>query len=313
MVTGLLLILSGTASADFEFGDKLVIEADDTVNEAVCFGNDVYVYGTVKRDAVAIGGDVVVESGGTVKGDVVALGGEIKVKNNGTIGKDAVSIGGKISVDYGGEILGEKVDLSGIPIPFDKLGIPALCDISQSAGDVLSGIGKTIFFGPFISFEGIVVIVIITILLVMKLFFKCAIAAFITYLAPQHVRNMAECIRTNPFVTLLAGIVTMIIMPFLILLLLVSIIGIPLTPLVIILMVVGYFFGSVGVALWAGQILPLSDKRSDMHNALLGVMAIGLVRFIPIVGFLAGVITSSFAVGVVVITRFGADQYPRRS
>ncbi len=211
IVMGLLLMLTSTASADIELGDRLVIEAGDTTNVAFSFGDDVYVYGTVKRDAVAFGGDVVVEGGGTVKGDVVTFGGDVKVRNNGIIGKDAVSIGGKIIVDFGGEILGEKIDLSGIKIPFEHLVIPALCDMGQSAGDLLSGIGKTILFGPFIGFMGVIGIVIMTVLLMMKLFVKCAIAAFITYLAPRHVRNMAECIRTNLFVTVLAGIVT--IMP----------------------------------------------------------------------------------------------------
>ena len=160
---------------------------------------------------------------------------------------------------------------------------------------------------------GVIGIVIMTVLLMMKLLFKCAIAAFITYLAPRHVRNMAECVRTNLFVTVLAGIVTMVVMPFIIILLLVSLIGIPLVPLAIILLIIVYFFGSVGVALWAGFILPLSGNRSDIHNALLGVLAIGLVRFIPVVGFLSGIFASVLAVGVVVVTRFGAEQYPRSS
>ena len=311
LVTGLILIFTSTAVADIELGDRLVIAAGDTINEALCFGNDVYVYGTVKRDAVSFGGDVVVESGGTVKGDVVALGGDVRVRNNGTIGKDTVSVGGEIIVDYGGQILGDKVDLSALHKPFEKFGATALCNVSQSAGDVLSGVSKTILFGPFVGFMGAIGIVIMTALLMMKLLFKCAIAAFITYLAPRHVRNMAECVRTNLFVSLLAGFVTMVIFPFLIILLLVSLIGIPLVPLAIILLIIVYFFGSVGVALWAGLILPLSQNRSDIHNALLGVLAIGLVRFIPIIGFLSGFFAGILAVGVVVVTRFGAEHYPR--
>lgn len=310
-VMGIVLVFAGTANADFKMGDKLVIKAGDTVKDAICFGDDVQIYGTVKDSAVSFGGDVIVENGGLVMGDVVSLGGDIRIRNNGIVKKDAVSVGGEIKIDCGGEILGEKVDLSGIPVPFAHLPVPSFCDVRETAGDLLSGIGKIIILGPFIGVMSVLGVVFVTVLLMMKLLVKCGIAALVTYLAPRHVKNMAVCVRTDFLKAFLVGVVSIIIIPFLFILLLVSLVGIPLIPLTIILLVIAYLFGSVGIALWAGSILPIAEKRSDMHNALLGVLVIGLIRFIPVVGFLTGFVTGVLAIGVVIITRFGAEQYPR--
>jgi hypothetical protein len=54
----------------------------------------VTVLGTVRDEAVAIGGSVTLEPGSVVRGDAVAIGGNVKVKEGATLRGDRVAIGG---------------------------------------------------------------------------------------------------------------------------------------------------------------------------------------------------------------------------
>ena len=65
-----------------------------------------------------------------------------------------------------------------------------------------------------------------------------------------------------------------------------------------------YIFGSVGIALWVGRIIPESEGRSIIINVLLGVLVVGLVKNIPIIGFIVGLAFAASSFGVVVLTRF---------
>ena len=66
-------------------------------------------------------------------------------------------------------------------------------------------------------------------------------------------------------------------------------------------------FGSVGTALWIGNLLPNAAGRSVMYNALLGVLVIGLAGFFPLIGFFIGIVFGILSLGVVIVTRFGVN------
>jgi len=54
-------------SSSFGFGEEVVIEKGKTVEDAINFGENVYVYGTVRKNAVSFGSDVYIETDGLVK------------------------------------------------------------------------------------------------------------------------------------------------------------------------------------------------------------------------------------------------------
>jgi hypothetical protein len=59
------------------FGRTLVVGPGQTVRDAVAFGGDVEIDGTVLHDAVSFGGDVTIRPPGQVLGEAIAFGGEI--------------------------------------------------------------------------------------------------------------------------------------------------------------------------------------------------------------------------------------------
>jgi hypothetical protein len=310
MIASIMLMLASTVYADIKIGETLIVKEGKTVEDAVSISGDVRVYGTVTGSAVALGGNVEVESGGKINGDAVALGGDISVKNNGEISQKAVSIGGKTRVDYGGVVRGETVETAHFNIPFfkhDSHSIMTYNGRHRAFRDSLSGISKLLFLGPFAGALSALVIFIITALFIIKILVKCGIAALASYLLPQHVQNMADCARLRFWQSLLVGLLTIVLIPFSVLLLIVSILGIPLVPLLIVTIIIAYLFGSVGTALWIGNLLPNAAGRSVMYNALLGVLVIGLAGFFPIIGFFIGIVFSILSLGVVIVTRFGVN------
>ena len=76
--------------------ERAGLERSDPSRDRVVFGGDVFVGpGEVVRDAVAFGGDTVVE--GLVLGDAVAFGGDVLVRGEGAVRGDVTSFGGAAS------------------------------------------------------------------------------------------------------------------------------------------------------------------------------------------------------------------------
>ncbi|WP_338866483.1 hypothetical protein [Myxococcus stipitatus] len=94
-------------------GTDLVIEAGDTVKDAVAIdGNVIVRKGANVDDAVAINGRVIVEPGARVKGDAVSMGGEVRVQKGARVEGSALALGGKLNVDKDATVKGDKFSLS---------------------------------------------------------------------------------------------------------------------------------------------------------------------------------------------------------
>jgi len=292
-----VLIYPQVAGAGVSFGEEVIVKAGKTVNEAVSIGDDIHVYGTVQEKAVAVGGDVFVESGGHVKGNAVAIGGDIFVRNSGNIDENAVTLGGRTRTDFGGAVHGELVTLfpNNIFFNFGDAGL-------------INNIFKFLILGPVIGIFGIIGVIIALIFSLLKLVLFLAIAALVTHFFPKNVSNMAEFSRKEFWKSLLLGFVVVMAVPFIVIALLITIIGIPIIPPFMVFLFIAYLFGSVGVALWVGCLIPNSEHRSDMQNVVIGVLVIGLVRLIPAVGLLVKFAVLAVAFGVVLFTRFGMQK-----
>lgn len=66
-------------------GEPVIIRMGEVTPKATSFGAPLHVYGTVRGDAVAFGGDVVVMKSGKVTGDAVSIGGEVHVEEDGRV------------------------------------------------------------------------------------------------------------------------------------------------------------------------------------------------------------------------------------
>lgn len=280
------------AWTDTNFGEKVVIKFGRTVRDAVCFGDDVYVFGTVRNDAVSIGGDVIVERYGCVNGNAVSIGGDVYVRNMGEIKKDIVSIAGKTYVDHGGIVRGKNVSL----YPSDFFN-----------GDFPGNILKILVFGPVIGLFGFIGFIIFLFVSLLKMLFFLALAVIITYFFPKNVSTMADFTGKEFWKCFFLGLVAIIIIPFLSLALLITILGIPLIPVLFVFLFIVYLYGMIGISLWIGQLIPGAEKRSAIFNVVIGALILSMIKLIPAIGFLLKFAILAVSFGVIIFTRFGTQ------
>ena len=309
----LFVLLSGiqfppVAWTKISFGEKVVVDVGQTEKEAVSFGEDVHVYGTVKKAAVSFGGDVFVERGGSVDGDAVSIGGDIFVRNNAKIRKNAITIGGEIHKDYCGVVHGDNITIKPENLLFHGLASKSRMNFENTFGDVIANIFKVMVFGPIIGFFGVIGVIIAIIFSALKLALFLVFAVLITYFFPEQVSRMAEFTQKEFWRSLLLGFLVILLPPFIIIALILTIIGIPTIPLFLVLLFIMYMYGSVGIALLVGSLLPKSEQRTEIWNVVVGCLVIGLVKLIPGIGFLCKVVIVAVSFGVVLFTRFGTQK-----
>jgi hypothetical protein len=112
----------GSAGSDTDFTDG-GIEVNDRGDALVRVFGDIHVPRgkRVSDDVVAVFGSIDVE--GEVEGDVVAVLGSVHVRKGAMIHGQAVSVGGAIEQEEGATINGETVSVGFFPVPW---GVPAL-------------------------------------------------------------------------------------------------------------------------------------------------------------------------------------------
>jgi len=115
----------------------------DHDNDLVRFGQDIEIPQgkVIDGSVVAIGGSIKVF--GRVKGDCTAVGGSVSVLDSAVVEGDAVSVGGSTTVDEGASVRGSNVSVGGWPFHGGHAGgmIPVLGLMGLGA---LAGIFKTI-------------------------------------------------------------------------------------------------------------------------------------------------------------------------
>lgn len=191
---------------------------DKTTSEIVRFGEDVFVGADelVRGDIACFGGDVTIE--GRVMGEVVVFGGNLYARSGAQINGDAVVIGGKIEEDPDVNIQGEKIELSGT-IPF--LGFaPQFAPHLHLIGFMTVPIKFIIFLG-----------IAFLILLIMGR----RIARGRTYLKIEYFKSFGW--------GLLVCFIGTFVVPILMVLLAITLIGIPLAILLVLCTVLVLFIG----------------------------------------------------------------------
>jgi hypothetical protein len=120
-------------------------------NDLVRFGEDITIAAdkVVDGDVVAIGGDVTVL--GRVKGDVVAVGGAVEVKGAGVVEGDAVSLGGGVSTADSASVAGSNVSIGTMRFwrgqgMLPMLGLAGAVGFGAWLISTIGKVGLTIFF-----------------------------------------------------------------------------------------------------------------------------------------------------------------------
>jgi len=283
-------------------------------------GGDVTVAGSIGRNLYAAGGDVRLE--GKVEGKVRMAGGKVRVARGAVIEDSATLAGGSIEVDgavgkrlraFGETIvingtIGGDVELAGENLrigPDARIGgrveYRGSKDIELDPAAVVSG-GVTEMqqdrrwlrkFG-----RGATIAGGITVSLGMIL-----IGALLILAMPRFSREAAARIRKKPWTSAGLGCVMLVGVPFSIIVLLITVIGIPLAILLafgyVVLMLLGYLIAAIFVGDTVLEKISVAKMDSAWWRVLfmfLALVAIAIVKAVPFIGgvvvlllFIAGI------------------------
>ena len=224
--------------------------------------------------AVAIGGSVTV--GGKVKEDVVAIGGDVVLLPTAVVGGNVAAVGGKIEKASGAVVKGETTE------------------VKFPAGMLIKGLGWGVAVLSLLSFISFLILAAILIALFGK---PLGVTSYYIERLPGHA--------------LLWGFLGTILIVPLIILMLISIIGIPFIPIFLIVLAAACIFGYIAAAQLIGKIFLKWIRvynKPMMFEALAGLVVLFVISLLPIFGWIVKSIFGLMGLGAVIVTWFGARQ-----
>jgi cytoskeletal protein CcmA (bactofilin family) len=286
--------VEGTVTGDVAaFGGGVVI-AGEALGDVASFGGPVKVSGRVKGDVASFGGPVVVE--GSVGGEVAATGGDLTLGGGSMVGGDVALMGGKLaksdSARIGGSVTSFDAGLLRRLAPvMRRWGKSAIVNGDQNTVKLdwrndeeseESGASKAAKFAGFLIFNACIGALI------------AALAAFF----PKHVATVAEAAKADFWGSAGVGVLMMLCFIPGIILLCVSILGIPLIPLGLMASFAAVVLALAAASRLAAERLFEALKKPAPsttlaalagYGALIGLMAVGkLMRLTGGIGSFAG-------------------------
>ncbi len=284
-----------TGNNDYvRFAENVHIESGDKIDGDVSgiFG-DVLVDGDVGGDVISVAGDITIN--GTVHGDVGAIFGNVTLGPkavvdggvstvNGDTHRDAgASVGGKISTST----VGKRSSATHGPWPL--LGRHAL---GGSSGGGFLGLGSAMSWLWLFSVVGLV------------------FYALIALVFPGGVRRAGDMLVQRPAAVVLSAVLSLIALPVLFVLLLITVIGIPVALLALPAGVfLGVAFGKTAIYALVGR-AATKDKFPVAVTVLIGGVVFVLLYLVPVLGLAFSFLISALGLGCAVTALLAAGKKP---
>lgn len=257
----------------------------------------------VEGDVVAVGGSVDVD--GEVNGDVVGVGGDVHVYPTGVITGDAVSVGGRVVKDPGGRVDGQTVSMGLGSLGGKSWAFPFLIPM----GYWLNQFSRLVGF--LVKLVWVAVLILLSVLAV----------ALLT----KPSEAIARTLDGRVWRAALIGLLGELLIAPLLLAMVISILGIPLIPVVVILIFAAFFMGFVGLSLRLGQVFQLGSfrARTPVPSAIVGGLLIngvwllgsligvagwvfgGIGGLVSFLGFLIAYVAWTIGFGAAIVSRSG--------
>jgi hypothetical protein len=289
---------------------------------------------TLDGDLVVFGGNVTLAEGSTVKGSLAVIGGNASVAKGATIDGDVAMVGGNMQLD--GTVTGSMSMVGGSA----SLGKTALVDGdvttmggnleraegAQITGDVIKeGPAPTITIPnqpqapnapqPSINFN---FDPLSGLLGVFGQAFGVAIIALLAslFLQPQ-MERVSAVVTSQPLIAGSFGLLTVALAPFVLLILLVTIILSPVALLGAVMIALAWLFGIIALGQEVGERFTRAISQTWSAPVTAGsgtfllMLVTGVVGLVPCLGWLAPFLVGLVAVGSVALTLFGSRRYPQ--
>jgi hypothetical protein len=278
------LILAFIVTISLIFAGDTLAQTDININNTnlIRFGGSVTVpENQVVENALAFGGSVTVSPNARVLDTAIAFGGDVILKKGVQVEGDVYSFGGKIVKEEGANIGGR----------YTTNDRPGMMDGSNRGR---GSFFYTISFSPIFRIGNAVLAAILGLI--------------ILHTNPQFLPSLATKLRQHPTSAVLWGMGAMVAIIFFSVFLAITLIGIPLIPLLSLTAVITSLVGSLAVALFVGQRLFSNGNWSLQQQFLVGLAILTVLTLIPFFGGLVVFFVNLFGLGVVLLWKFGKEK-----
>jgi hypothetical protein len=286
------------------FGDSVVLLAGDEVDGSIIVVGgrvDMREGSRVRGDVVSLGGDSTID--GRIDGGLVVVGGTLELQSNATVLGDLVTFGASVSQAEGASVLGQRVDGLRWDVPpiriEPRVSRPWVSAERWRSPDLLFAD----LFGSLVRW-------------VARTFTLMALGVVLILVLPKQTTLVGQTVSTFPLPSAGVGLLTFVVLLFVVPLLVIICIGIPVVVLLAVAFVAALLLGRVAIGAVIGERL-LSALKVEQSQPLLDVVVgIGLVELltaVPCLGWLLGWILALAGLGAVVLSRFGTMAYEPRN
>jgi hypothetical protein len=293
-----ILLIPGMAWAQgggaiIRIGQDITISEGEVYDAIIGIGNNVNISGTINDAIVIVGGDLEIEGSigdalvlvgsdahlkSSFRGDVVAVGSKVILAPGVIVNGDIVSVGSQILKGENALITGDQVEVN--------------------ANNIISSFH---IWGP--TFLAIILGLILLASLIFALLTFLAGALF-----PTGIERSKTYLRNNLGQCFLVGLILFIFFLPLNFILLITLIGIPLIPMLWLIYGVLAIWGiSVLANIIGSKILNAFNYQGNSHllPLFIGILIFYLLALIPILGWLIILIIKIIALGTALLTQLG--------
>ncbi|OGD98379.1 hypothetical protein A3A49_01420 [Candidatus Curtissbacteria bacterium RIFCSPLOWO2_01_FULL_38_11b] len=324
--TGEKVTIAGIVNGDaYIAGGNLIIDGEIN-GDLLAAGGTVNIRGRVTDDVRVAAGQVIIS--GLVEGNVTVLGGSVNLENSAEIKGSLTSAAGNLSVF---SPIGKGITAGAGDITIDSkisgnilTGVNSLTlnpnaevngnltYVSERQANIQPGAkvsGKTthnlpqkpqekdmekILGGIFLFFEIISFLAALIMGMLLLKFF------------PNYIKDLVNYLDNKPLKSTGLGLLTAVVTPILIILLFITLVGIPASLMLLAAFLVSLYFSKIIFAMYIGQKATaiLGRKWTVYLSFLTGLMILYLFKIIPVVGFITTIVAVLAGTGAIVQAKF---------
>ena len=275
------------------FSENVIGAEEKVAGEAVAIMGDLRIDGEVRRDAVAVMGSVTIN--GKVGGEVVAVMGDVVLGPKAELDGDVVAIGGTLQRDPGAIVRGEVTRVGVGKLSVAKLQTPSAL---RAWWDHALGHGALFGFGAGLGWLAVPVLLALGFYALLALVF------------PGGIRRTGDMLVQRPGAVVLSALLTLMALPVLFVLLLVTVVGIPVALLGLPAgIVVGVAFGKGAIYGLVGRKL-MQDRAPLAVSVLIGGVVVALLFAAPVAGLALAALTAALGLGCSIAALLTAGKSP---
>ncbi len=308
LVTLVVLVIPTTAFAKELYDDRVVAGGTFTLESGEVLDGSLIVFGgtaaveqdaIVDKDVVVLGGIVTID--GSIGGNVVGVGGVVNLQEHATVDGDLTTVAATLNREPGAQVYGQVVtgiDIPAISVLPQTIDIPAITQLEPRFSPAAFTFWRVFWF-------------------LFRTLLWGALAALVAMFLPNQTTRTSQAIVKQPVMTGGVGLLTIILAPIVLVLLAITCILSPISLIGAMALVVAWVFGRIAIGLEIGKRIAKTFDRDWPIPLAAGVGTFGLAlivdsvgTFIPCVGWLIPTLVGLFALGGVILTRFGTQSYP---